>query len=268
LLGLVISIGCAAQGGFVPGQKRAPGDPAQIARGKTLYGINCRGCHGADLRGGDLGGPNLLRSQVALGDVNGEKIVPIIQGARKSQGMPSIPISIPDSNAVAAYVRSIVGQIQQQGMPPDTGKEPPSILVGNAAEGKAFFDAKCSGCHSTTGDLAGIGGKFKDLKKLQNAWVAGGTEHEFNGPEGNSGKRAVMATVTLPSGESVEGKVLQIDDFILTLQVADGSERSFRRDGDVPKVTVHDPLEPHREMLPQYTNKDVHDVTAYLATLK
>src|ERR1035438_3007063 len=68
-------------GGFVPGQKRPPGDMAQIARGKTLYGVNCRGCHGADLRGGDLGGPNLLRSQVALSDQDGELIIPITQAS-------------------------------------------------------------------------------------------------------------------------------------------------------------------------------------------
>src|SRR5882757_8737218 len=77
-------------GGFVPGQQRPPGDPAQIARGKTLYGISCTSCHGADLRGGDLGGPNLLRSQVALSDQNGELIVPIIQGSRQNSGMPAI----------------------------------------------------------------------------------------------------------------------------------------------------------------------------------
>src|SRR5271169_3852916 len=78
-------------GGFVPGQRRPPGDPAQIARGKTLYGISCTVCHGADLRGGDMGGPNLLRSQVALGDREGEAIVPIIQGSRQNSGMPAIP---------------------------------------------------------------------------------------------------------------------------------------------------------------------------------
>src|SRR2546425_11243607 len=76
-------------GGFVPGQQRPPGDPVRIARGKTLYGISCTGCHGADLRGGDLGGPNLLRSQVALSDKDGELIVPIIQGGRKDTGMPA-----------------------------------------------------------------------------------------------------------------------------------------------------------------------------------
>src|ERR1700719_2483297 len=74
--------GGRSPGGFVPGQQRPPGDPVQIARGKTLYGISCTGCHGADLRGGDLGGPNLLRSQLALSDRDGELILPIIQGSR------------------------------------------------------------------------------------------------------------------------------------------------------------------------------------------
>src|SRR5258708_5255388 len=62
-----------------PAQQRPPGDPALVARGKTLYAINCQGCHGADLRGGDLGGPNLLRSQVVLSDQIGELILPIVQ---------------------------------------------------------------------------------------------------------------------------------------------------------------------------------------------
>src|SRR4051812_32576553 len=88
------------RGGFVPGQQRPPGDPVQIARGKTLYGIACTSCHGADLRGGDMGGPNLLRSQVALSDQNGELIVPIIQGSRQNAGMPAIAMSPEDAKAV------------------------------------------------------------------------------------------------------------------------------------------------------------------------
>src|SRR5438067_2769684 len=91
-------------GGLVPGQQRPAGDPAQIARGKTLYGISCTGCHGADLRGGDLGGPNLLRSQLALSDRDAELILPIIQGSRQDAGMPAIPMSPEDGKAVAAYV--------------------------------------------------------------------------------------------------------------------------------------------------------------------
>ena len=93
-------------GGFVPGQVRPPGDPAQIARGKGIYGVSCRACHGADLRGGDLGGPNLLRSQLSLSDRDGENIVPVIQGSLQS--MPAIPMSPEDAKAVAAYVRSVL----------------------------------------------------------------------------------------------------------------------------------------------------------------
>src|SRR5687767_11233524 len=155
-------------GGFVPGQQRPPGDPVQIARGKAIYGISCTGCHGVDLRGGDMGGPNLLRSQLALSDKDGELIVPVIQGSR--QGMPAITMSPEDAKAVAAYVRSVMATIGRQGMPPEIGKPALSILVGNASEGQAFFAAKCSGCHSVTGDLQGIGSRISDPKTLQNTW--------------------------------------------------------------------------------------------------
>ena len=77
-----------------------------------------------------------------------------------------------------------------------------------------------------------------------------------------------MATITLPSGESIEGKLVRIDDFLVTLQLADGMERTFRRSGEVPKVVVRDPLKAHRDLLAQYSDSDIHDVTAYLVTLK
>lgn len=256
-------------GGFVPGQKRPPGDPVQIARGKLLFGINCRACHGADLRGGDLGGPNLLRSQVALTDQDGELIVPIIQGSRQNMGMPAIGLNTADAKAVAAYVRSVIETIGVQGKPPSEGRPAPSILVGNASEGKAYFAVKCGSCHSATGDLQGIATRISDPKKLQTAWVAGGQRGEESGPTaGAPNPRAVTAAVTLPSGESVEGQLVQIDDFLITLQLPDGTLRSFHRNGDVPKVAVHDPMKTHRDLLSQYTDKDIHDVTAYLVTLK
>ena len=257
-------------GGLVPGQQRPPGDPAQIARGKTLYGVSCTGCHGADLRGGDMGGPNLLRSQVALSDQNGELIVPIIQGARQSAGMPAIPMSPADEQAVAAYIRSIVATIGNQGRPPSIGKAAPSVLVGNAAAGQAYFAAKCGSCHSAAGDLQGIATRFSDAKMLQNIWVGGGGRVRRGGPPPGtpSSRRTITATVTLPSGEKVEGPLFRIDDFFVTVGSADGATHTFRREGDVPKVEVHDPMQAHRDLLAIYTDKDVHDVTAYLVTLK
>jgi cytochrome c oxidase cbb3-type subunit 3 len=193
-------------GGFVPGQQRPPGDPAQIARGKTLYGISCTECHGADLRGGDIGGPNLLRSQVALSDRNGESIIPIIQGSRKDSGMPAIDMSPADAAAVAAYVRSVMETIGRQGMPPSIGQAAPSVLVGNAGEGQAYFKAKCGSCHSPTGDLQGIATRIAD-QVLQNTGrgraVDEGTRRRQanrvlarHGPDALSARRAVVRIMT------------------------------------------------------------------------
>ncbi len=255
--------------GLVPGQ-RPPGDPAQIARGKTLYGVSCTGCHGADLRGGDMGGPNLLRSPVALSDQNGELIIPIIQGGRVSGGMPAIPMNPSDELAVAAYIRSIVATIGSQGRPPSIGKPVTSVLVGDAAAGQAYFAAKCAGCHSATGDLQGIATKFSDPKALQNAWVAGGLRNRWGPPppDTQDTRRIATVTVTLPSGESVEGRLVRIDDFFVSIGLPDGTVRTVRREGDVPKVEVRDPMQAHRDLLTVYTDKDIHDVTAYLDTLK
>jgi cytochrome c oxidase cbb3-type subunit 3 len=252
----------------VPGQQRPPGDPVEIARGKTIYGISCTGCHGADLRGGDMGGPNLLRSQTALLDHNGEQIVPIIAGSRQSSGMPAIPMSAVDARAVAAYVRSILETIGRQGMPPSIGQAPASILVGNAEAGRVYFEAKCAACHSATGDLQAIATRMPDPKVLQNSWVSGGGGGRRGGGGGNVTARTVTVTVTSDSGEKAEGRLVRMDDFLVTLALADGTIRSFRRAGDSPKVEVHDPMKGHRDLLNLYTDKDMHDVTAYLVTLK
>jgi cytochrome c oxidase cbb3-type subunit 3 len=266
-------------GGFVPGQERPPEDPKLVARGNKIYGVSCRGCHGADLRGGDMGGPNLLRSQLALSDRAGEKIVPVIQGSLQSGGMPAIPMSPEDANATAAYVRSIMATIGGQGKPPSS-QEPPTILVGNADEGKAYFSVKCASCHSATGDLQGIATKIPDPKILQNTWVAGARRAARGGPPTGGGappppppaesdrKKVTVKVTPAGGGEVVEGRLLRLDDFVVTLELADGSSKSFRRDGDSPKVDVNDPLAAHRNLFPVYTDGNIHDVTAYLVTLK
>lgn len=255
------------RGGFVPGQKRPEEDPVRVAHGKTLYDVNCRVCHGVDLRGGDMGGPNLLRSPVALGDKSGEMIVPIIHGSRQKQGMPAIGISDDDAGAVAAYVRSVMATIGVQGTPPPGSAEAPNVLVGDAREGKVYFAAKCAGCHNPSGgDLAGIGTRISDPKTLQTRWVGAGRRSERRNASGAAAPPAT-AIVSTSQGD-VNGELVHIDDFLVTLRQEDGTVRSFKRDGDNPKVDVKDPVLAHRELLPQYTDKDIHDVTAYLVTLK
>jgi cytochrome c oxidase cbb3-type subunit 3 len=254
-----------------PAQQRPPGDPALVARGNGLYGVHCRACHGADLRGGDIGGPNLLRSQLALNDQDGELLGPIITGGRQTPGMsPMPPIALPpdDIKAIAAYIHSVQATMQGQGSPPAGPRAALNILVGDAAAGAAYFAKNCGACHSATGDLQGIGASVTDPVQLQNLWVGGGRGRGGRGGGGASNRRQVMVTVTLANGQKVEGRLDRIDDFLVLLTTAEGEQRSFGRTGDVPKVEVRDPLEAHRRLLAVYTDRDIHNVTAYLVTLK
>lgn len=205
-----------------------------------------------------MGGPNLLRSQVTLADQHGENIVPIIQGGRLAKGMPKIGIDIADSNAVAAYIRSIIGTIGQQGAPPGE-QHTLNILVGDAERGRTYFISHCQSCHTVDGDLKDLSSRVADTRALQALWVAGGPR---------SGTEAVTAEVMTASGQTVRGRVAHIDDFLISLVLDDGTTRSFERVGGRPKVIVHDPRQAHQDMLPLYTDNDIHDVTAYLVTLK
>lgn len=258
-----------------PAQQRPPAAPAVIAKGKGNYDVYCRACHGADLRGGDLGGPNLLRSPVALNDIDGESIGPVITNGLQNPGMGVMPPrALPDDDlkAIAAYIRSVLASASRQGAPPAGPPVVLDILVGDPVAGQQYFAQKCSSCHSPANDLKGVATRVPEAMQLQNLWVSGGGGGRGGGrgaaPATPSPSRAVMATVTTPGGERVEGRLVRRDDFVIVIADPDGTQRSFRRDGDVPQVQIRDPLEAHKKLLLGYTNKDIHDVTAYLATLK
>jgi cytochrome c oxidase cbb3-type subunit 3 len=249
-----------------PAQQRPAADAALVARGKALYEMHCRLCHGPDLRGGEQGGSNLLRSRVALNDKAGELIYPVVRDGRRNPGMspmPAIPLPEDDVKTIAEYIHSILATAQRQGGPPPAPRPVLNVLVGDAAAGKIYFDAKCSSCHSASGDLRSIGEKISDPTQLQNSWLAGNA----GGARGDNAT-PVTVTVTLSSGVKVEGRLGRIDDFIVVVNLEDGTSRSFRREGDNPKVEVRDPRDAHRNLLPEYTDKDIHNVTAYLVTLK
>ena len=238
-------------------------DEATVERGRALYGVNCAFCHGSDIRGGE-GGPNLMRSQVVLNDKKGENIAPVVQNGRPDAGMPKINLTMTQIGDVAAFLHSfrVSGYDASR-------NQPPSILVGNAKAGESYFQSKCASCHSATGDLKGIGAKFQDPKLLQNFFVMpGGGRGGFGGPGPQSNVPPTTVTVTLANNQKVEGRLGRIDDFIVTLTQADGTPRTFRRDGDTPKVEIHDPLAAHRELLRVYTDDDIHNLTSYLVTLK
>ena len=270
-----------AAAGRSPTRQRPLADPATIQRGNTLYGINCRLCHGADLRGGDLGGVNLLRSALVLSDQNGELILPVVKEGRQRPGMPPMPpIPLPDDDvkAIAAYIHSVAATMAGQGGPPPGPPVELNIVVGNAAAGQKYFAANCAGCHSPTGDLQRLAERYPSPMQLQNTWVSGvpagaGGRGRGGPPAANAGGPArvpkpVTVTVTTADGQRFEGRLDRIDDFIVTLTQADGTPKTFRRNGNVPAVQITDPLDAHKKMLVKYTDKDMHDVTAYLVTLK
>jgi len=241
--------------------ERPPGDPAAIERGRALYGVNCQFCHGADTRGGDSG-PSLLRSSIVLDDQRGELIAPVVQNGRPDRGMPKFAFSREQTSDVAAFIHTFKAAGYDE-----SRLKPASIIVGDAKAGAAFFDAKCAACHSTTGDLGGISTKIPDERMLQQTWLMPGSGGGRGGPPPVTLK-PVTVTVTLPSGEKIDGTLDRLDDFAVSLTTADGTRRSFRTSGDTPKVEVHDPLEPHRDLLRTYADADIHNVTAFLVTLK
>jgi cytochrome c oxidase cbb3-type subunit 3 len=276
--GLALTAAIAQQNpGTFPAMQRPPGDAEVVARGKAIFGVNCVACHGADLRGGQLNGPNLLRSQLVLADKDGELIAPVIKNGRPERGMPALPLSDADILAVVEFIHSLTASSPGQGAPPRTEAPPPDIVVGDAAAGKTYFTAQCSACHSAEGDLQGIATRIDNPKTLQNVWVSGGQAgfRRGRGGRGRGGgggdepsRGAVTATVTLPSGERVQGRLAFIDDYLIKLAADDGTIRSITREGDVPRVEIVDPLARHKELLSLLTDQDMRNVTAYLVTLK
>lgn len=240
-----------------------PAAPEQVAHGQLLFRSNCSFCHGSDARGGEKG-PNLVRDQVVLRDQNGETITPIVQNGIPSAGMPKFTLSATDITDIAAWLHS--QPLSDRGEPSRL-----DILVGNAKQGEAYFNGagRCTQCHSASGDLAGIGGRY-DPKMIQNLIVSGGgygmRRRSAGGPP--TKLQPVTVTVTLPSGERVQGALDHISAFVVALRDSNGTYKSFARHDSIPKVVVTNPLQWHIDMLPQWRDADIHDLTAYLVTVK
>lgn len=260
--------GGGRRGGFTQ-FTRELASPDVLVRGKGVYEANCASCHAADLRGGPTGA-NLLRSGMALNDQHGELV-----GAAVASHNPAITLADIDIVAIAEYLHSVHATMGSQGSPP--GRNPTgldlNVLVGDATAGEAHFKTLCSACHSVTGDLQGIGAKFPDAKALQNAWVAGSGGRFGGGGRGGGGGGGNPATVTMADGSKVEGALVRQTDWLVILTLSDGTRKSIVRDPStgLPKVDVKDPAEAHKKMvlaLDDPDNKKMHDVTAYLSTIK
>jgi cytochrome c553 len=213
-----------------------------------------------------------MRSATALKDEHGELV-----GAAVAKHNPALTLVEADIAAITEYIHSIQATAGNQGSPP--GRYPQglelNLLVGDAKAGETYFNNVCSNCHSVSGDLKGIGAKFSDVRSLQNAWVsgAGGGVAGGGGGGGRRGAGERSATVTMADGSKLEGTLVRKDDFLVILTLTDGTRKSIARNPStgLPKVDVKDNNEAHKEMvlgLDDPQNKKMHDVTAYLWTIK
>ena len=228
----------------------APPDAAAAARGEKLYAPNCGFCHGEKARGAE--GPNLVRSTLVLHDEKGELIGPVVSKGRTDKGMPAFS-NFTEAQLVdiSQFLHLQVELVANRG----TYKRL-NVVTGNAADGEAYFNGKggCKNCHSPTGDLAKIGTRFApDQLQTRFVWPAGARANK-------------KVTVTLPSGQSISGTLKQQDDFDVSMYDSSGAYHSWPRAG--LKVEVEDNLVGHRQLLERYTDSDIHNLTAYLVTLK
>jgi len=238
--------------------ERTPGAQApanQDAPGQVLFASRCGFCHGRDAAGGETG-PDLTSSALVKEDVNGDKLMPIIRDGRISAGMPAFALGASDMDAVVAFI-----QAQHKKAESNPGRRRGVLLedlqTGNEAAGRTYFNGAggCAKCHKPDGDLKGIATRLQPLALLRRMLFP------------TRGDRPNPATVTVTSqGETVTGRLVSRDEFTIALTDQSGWYRSFRLDRVA--VKVDDPLDAHRAQLAQYTDKDMHDVLAYLQMLR
>ena len=228
-------------------------DAKMAAEGGKIFGPTCGFCHGTDARGGSA--PDLLRSGVVLDDNQGELIGQTVHDGRPAKGMPAFPsLTSEQLRDIAEYLHLQVELAANRGT-----YKALNVVTGNAKAGEAYFNGtgKCNTCHSVTGDLAHIGSKMKP-PDLQQTFLYPGTRQR---------KSVTRVTVTMADGAKVDGTLVHLDDFYVSLYDAQNSYHSIPLDRGVA-VQVEDKLLFHRQMLDKYTNQEMHDLTAYLVTLQ
>jgi len=233
--------------GFLWGQPgplaRQKVDEAAAQRGRAIYSQRCADCHGAQAKGTDTG-PDLMRSPLMMRDRLGSELGPALKR------MPGHDVGL-SATEVTDLTHFLKQQIEATAVNRNPVK-PLNVLTGDAAAGRAYFVGTCAGCHSVTGDLAGIGKKFADPLDLQ---------QRFLFPRRTKPQRV---TVTPPG---VAAEPVHIDDFDVSLRDAAGQFHSWKRSPAL-RVVVEDPLDRHHELLDVYTDRDIHNVVRYLESLK
>jgi cytochrome c oxidase cbb3-type subunit 3 len=229
-------------------------DMPAVERGRAQFKSSCGFCHADDATGNRA--PDLIRSALLSHDVNGELVGPVIKNGRPDKDMPAFP-TLSDkiiSDMIAFLHKQAYDALHSTSVPNDYPLK--KLLTGNAADGKAYFNGAggCSGCHSPTGDLAGVAKRYAPIA-LQQRFL-----YPSRGVK-------ITATVTLPDGKKIEGRVVHDDEFEIAITGPDGWYHSWQKTA-LKSVEIHDPMTAHRALMEKYTDKDIHNLFAFLVTLQ
>lgn len=303
-LAVIAAVAGAADGrlgGAAPGQSPPPGiaalapsppdgpppDPSAVARGTALYetALNCAACHGVTGRGGPGNAPDVTKSAVAMQPDNGRALAAFLRVGRVDKGMPAVPALTKARAAdLSAKLRSLgfaaaqggqrgSGRGARPGWPAALTGQQLSIVVGDPALGTTFFNGpigRCSSCHSVVdgqpsaaANLAHIASKYPEPKMLQNMMLL----NRDSGWSPRTGKD-VTATITYQDGRTLKGYLSSVSDFKVVIHDDSGTETVVARANGDPQVVLTDRLQHHLDLLQKYSDNDIHNLTAYLVTLK
>ena len=244
----------------------APTDRAAVERGGQLLREQCGFCHGVNARGGSSG-PDLTRSTIVLDDENGKQLGEFLAVGRTDRGMPKFEFTPAQNYDLATFLHDAIYANSNRRL-----YKILDIVVGDSKAGEAYFSGtgKCASCHSATGDLKGLGGKY-DPVVLQGRFLMPRGRPASPGQPASplyTDKTAIRATVTA-GNETITGGIVRLTDFEVTIyDAASQRQRTWLRNADTPKVVVTDPLQGHVDHLPKWTDADMHNMTAYLMSLK
>ena len=254
---LALSVSVSAQEGQF--------DQASVDRGKDVLVNQCGFCHGANARGGSSG-PDLTRSELVQSDEGGKALGAFLRAGRPDKGMPAFELGAQQTKDVAEFLHATIYLNANRRL-----YKVLDILVGDPKAGAVYFSGagKCSGCHSATGDLAGVGRKYEPLALQQKFLMPRGGRGEGPPKPAYMDKNALRVSVTLANRQVVRGVLVRLTDFDVTVYDPETAViRSLSRNGDVPKVEVVDPLQAHLNLWATWSDEEIHNMTAYLASLK
>jgi cytochrome c oxidase cbb3-type subunit 3 len=237
--------------------KAQPANASGLTAGKAVFQQNCSFCHGRD--GSGASGPDLIRSTLVSHDVDGDLIGQVVHNGRLEKGMPAFQLPDDQVHQIAEFLHAQAKLASTVASRIPTEYPLEKLLVGNSEAGKSYFNGagKCAQCHSSAGDFAHIASKYKPLELQSRIAFPYGAKP--------------TASVTDSSGHRFTGDVVYSDEFLITVQCSDGTLRTWNRqtaNRGAAKIEIHDPLAAHVALLTQYTDADIHNLFAYLETLK